>query len=417
MDPVAQIKKLGWDWRSDGMGLGLGPGVVLSVQVDNRTMRAFVPLSRVFLAFDEQLQAVGCVGCASVGEPFSVGGFFSFVKKAAKSIGKAAASVVPKAIRNAASTVVNTAAHFGGAALNLVNKIPVLGTITKAASSLALLPANAASQLLQGKRIDHIALDQFKSALGSVKTLAPYVQTVLTFVPGVGTGLSAGIGGALALASGQNITDALMSAAKSALPGGPISAAAFSVASDAMQGKPLTTIALDAIPGVSPSAKSALIQGLAAARDLAAGKNVSQLLIDNALHQLPPAAQKAVQIGVALGHAKNLQQAAGAAVNGAAQLAAHSQAGQHAAQLFAQGVRTAPVLQAMNNGRAAQNALATVVAHAQAGHQQAQKVVSALQMFRNAPQAPRAPAVPANVAHLVRSLQHLGPQSFFPRFA
>ena len=51
MDEIAQIQRLGWDWRSDGLGIGLGPGVVLSVQINGRTLRAFVPLSHVWLAF------------------------------------------------------------------------------------------------------------------------------------------------------------------------------------------------------------------------------------------------------------------------------------------------------------------------------------------------------------------------------
>ena len=80
MDEIAQIKRLGWDWRSDGVGMGLGPGVLLSIVVGDRTLRAFVPLSHVWLAFDKELQSVGCVGSAWVGAPFSVGGFFSFVK-------------------------------------------------------------------------------------------------------------------------------------------------------------------------------------------------------------------------------------------------------------------------------------------------------------------------------------------------
>lgn len=388
MDGVAQIQRLGWDWRSDGLGMGLGPGVLLSVVVNGQTMRAFVPLSHVWLAFDQELQKVGCVGSMWVGEPFSVGGFFSFVKKAVRGIGKVAKAVVPKAIQKAASSVINTAKHYGSAVLHAVNKIPILGTITGAATSLALLPTVAASQLVQGKRIDRIAIGQFKSALGSVKTLAPYVQTVISFVPGVGQGLSAGIGGALALASGQSINDALIAAAKAALPGGPIAAAAFSIASDAMQGKPISSIAIDALPGVSAQAKSALIQGLGAAKALASGQPVSQVLIDNALHQLPAAAQKAVQIGAALGHAKNLQQAAGAAVQGAAQLATTAAHGSAAAAQFVRGVRTPQVMNALTTAAHSQQALSQIVRQAQAGHPQAAHIVNALQMFRGAPPAP-----------------------------
>src|SRR5690606_20877823 len=101
--------------------------------------------------------------------------------------------------------------------------------------------------------------------------------------------------------------------------------AAFGVAADVVQGKPLTAAAVNALP-IDPAARSALIQGVTAARDLAAGKKVSQVVLDRALQNLPPEVQRAVQVGVALGQAKNLQSGAAAAVQGAAQLAAtHSQ--------------------------------------------------------------------------------------------
>lgn len=196
-------------------------------------------------------------------------------------------------------------------AIAKASHIPVVDSIAHAAEALTLLPANAALQLAKGKRLDTVALGQLKAVVSSISTLAPYVQTVLSVVPGVGTGISAGIGGALALAHGHSITAAMLEAVKSALPGGPLARSAFSVASDAMQGKPISQMAIDAIPGVPPAAKQALLQGLSAARDIARGKAVSEVALDAALHQLPAAAQRAVQIGVAMGHAKTLQQGMG----------------------------------------------------------------------------------------------------------
>ena len=393
-DPIAVIQRLGWDWRQDGLGLGLGPGVVLTVRVSGRNLRTFVPLAHVFAAFDQELEAVGCATMASVGAPYSVGGLFSSISHAFSSVTKA---IVPKVIRNAASSVVNVAKSAGNAALHAVNKIPVIGTVAHAAESLALLPAQAAQQLVAGKRIDQIALGQFKGALGAAKEVAPYVATVVSFVPGVGTGIAAGIGAATALAQGKSISDAMMAAAKNAIPGGPAAKAAFSVASDAMQGKRIDTIAIDAIgSAISPSAKQALVTGLNAAKDLAAGKPVSQVVIDNAIAQLPPAYQKAVQVGVAMGHAKNLQGAAGAAVQGAAQLAGAAAQGAVAQQHFAAGLRTPQVMQALHTAQVAHNTLAEIVAHAQQGHPQANNIVNALKLL------PRPPALPAHMPTLFR---------------
>lgn len=376
-DEIALIQRLGWDWRDDGVGLGLGPGVLLSVVVQGRTLRAFVPLAHVVLAFDNELQKVGCVGMAWVGGPLSVGGFFSSITHAVSSVAKA---VVPKVVQKAAASVVNTVKSTAGQ----IAKVPLFGSVLKAASSLALLPASSAQALLDGRRIDRVAVDTFKGALSSAQTLAPYVQTVISFVPGIGQGISAGIGGGLALAQGQTITEAMLAAAKGAIPGGPLVQAAFSVASDAMQGKPLSQIAINALP-VSPQAKQALMQGLQAARDIAAGRNVATTVLDNALRALPPQYQKAVQVGVALGHAKNLQQAASAAVQGAAHLATASAQGQAAAQALAAGARAPSLLQMVHKAQAAQGAVAQIVQQAQQGHPQAANIVKALQLFK-APQ-------------------------------
>lgn len=395
MDAVRLIKRLGWDWREDGLGMGLGPGVVLNVDMGGgQILRAFVPLSHVWLSFDQELQSVGCVGTAWVGAPYSVGGFFSSITHAVKSVAKAATSVVPAAVKNAATSVINTAKNAGAAALNAVNSVPILGTLTKASAALALLPAGAAQQILQGKRLDQVALDRFKTAVSSAQALAPFVQTVVSFVPGIGQGVSAGIGGGLALAQGQSITEAMIAAAKAAVPGGPLAQAALSVAADAMQGKPLNTILVNALP-ISQQAKNAIIAGVGAAKDLAAGKQVFPALLDAATKSLPPEMEKGLQIGIALGHAKNLQQAAGAAVQGAQHLVSASNAGAAAAQAFAQGVRTPAVLSALNTARTAQNTLATIVSQAQQGHPQAASIVNAVQMLKGpAPTALRAPTAP-----------------------
>jgi len=381
MDAVQSLQRLGWEWRPDGAGTGAGPGVQFTIQVSGRSQRVFVPLSRVWVIFDQELQRVGCVGSAQVGAPFSVGGFFSFVKKAASSVVKgvknAANKVVPKAIRRAAGKVVSVAKKAVSSVAHAIKKIPVLGTIAGAAASLALLPAVATSQLLQGRRIDHIAIDQFKRTVAGVKTLAPYVQTVISFVPGVGTGISAGLGGALALAEGQSITQAVEAAVKSSIPGGPAAQAAFSVASGVMQGKPIDQIAINALP-IGNAEKDLLKRGLTVAKDLAAGKRVDQVLLDQAIKQLPPALQKAVQVGTAIGHAKNLQSALGAAAHGAQQLAGDYAKGLPAAKAFAAGNRSPAVLAALHKAQASKDALAKIVTKAKQGHPQANHIVRAL---------------------------------------
>jgi hypothetical protein len=135
---------------------------------------------------------------------------------------------------------------------------------------------------------------------------------VVSVVPGLGTGLSAAIGGALALASGARIDQAMLAAARSALPGGALAQAAFDVALAAAQGKPVEAVLLNALP-VSPAAKDALVRGAKAARQLAEGKSIDKVLVANALDLLPPQARAAAQVGVALAQGQALQAVAGAA--------------------------------------------------------------------------------------------------------
>jgi hypothetical protein len=126
-----------------------------------------------------------------------------------------------------------------------------------------------------------------------------------------------------------------------------------------------------------------LLRGLAAAKDLAAGKRIDTAILDQAVKGLPPQLRKAVQIGTAIGHAKNLQGALGAAAQGAAKLAGDYAAGTQAARAFANGVRSPAVVNALHRAQASKVALSQIVSQAQQGHPQATKIVRALQSARH----------------------------------
>ncbi len=190
----------------------------------------------------------------------------------------------------------------------IAKHIPLVRDVHSAVTNLQKLPLTAARDVLSGKRLDRVAVGQFKSALASAKTIAPYAQTVIALVPGVGAGLAGAIGAGLALAEGKSITDALIAAARGALPGGALAAAAFDVAAAVAQGKPIEQAALAALP-IDDKAKRLLVEGAKAARGLASGKRVDAVLLDTALKALPAAAGKAAQVGIALGAGKALQAA------------------------------------------------------------------------------------------------------------
>lgn len=239
-------------------------------------------------------------------DPYSedTSGFFSSIAKGIAKVAKVAATPITAPV-NLTSKV--------------LGKVPVIGGVVKAVNRVALMPITATQQVLEGGRIDKVVLNNLKQTLKDIKTVGPWAQTVLSFVPGVGTGMAAAIGAGLALAEGQSISQAMVSAVKGSLPGGAASQAAFSVAESAIQGKPIDQIALSALP-IPDQQKKLLAQGLAAAKDIAAGKNVASSIADRAIQSLPPQYAKAVQIGLAVGRAKSLQGALKAGASGAVSL-------------------------------------------------------------------------------------------------
>jgi hypothetical protein len=152
-----KLKSLGWDWHDNGV-------VIWAMMDDGRRRAIFVPIRRVWVQFEDALQAVGCpdagsVGCIgpraiAVGYPgqLSVGGLFDFVKKAVSKAGSVAKRLVPKAIQKAASRVVATAKRYGGAAIRgaqAIGRSPVFrGAVIAASFAVpALAPAAAALEI------------------------------------------------------------------------------------------------------------------------------------------------------------------------------------------------------------------------------------------------------------------------------
>lgn len=71
MDPLTYLKRLGWQWREDG--------VVIKVATSAGERSVFIPLSNVWITFDREMSAVGCPLPAAVGAHYSVGGLFAAI--------------------------------------------------------------------------------------------------------------------------------------------------------------------------------------------------------------------------------------------------------------------------------------------------------------------------------------------------
>ncbi len=132
----------------------------------------------------------------------------------------------------------------------------------------------------RGENIAKAAQKAFQAGIGDVRKSLQFAAMVAPFVPGIGTGVAAALGAANALAAGQPITDALIAAARNAVPGSAIAQFAFD-----------------------------------AAMNLAKGKKIGEALLDSARSRLPggPAAQAAFDAALALAKGKNIQDAAFAA--------------------------------------------------------------------------------------------------------
>ena len=188
----------------------------------------------------------------------------------------------------------------------IARQIPVVRDIHGAIQSIKNIPLDTAARVVRGDRLDRVAIGAFRQAVKSARTLAPYVQTVLATVPGLGTGLSGAIGASLALAQGLPITEVVLAAVRGSIPGGALAQAAFDVTAGLVQGKSLDQVALAALP-VDASTKQALGRVAQAAKSLADGKRVDEVALSQLMQQLPPDARKAAQIATALTTAQRAQ--------------------------------------------------------------------------------------------------------------
>jgi hypothetical protein len=165
-----------------------------------------------------------------------------------------------------------------------------LSTITHIVAAPATFFWDTANAIADGKRIDDALIGGLKAQADAWKQAAPFIQAGLSFVPGIGQGVSAAIGAGLALAEGKKITDALIDSVKGALPGGPLVGQTFDAAAkigvDLAQGRNIGDAALEQLRNQVPGGelgKLAFDSGLA----LAHGKKLQDIGMAAAEHYLP----------------------------------------------------------------------------------------------------------------------------------
>jgi hypothetical protein len=228
---------------------------------------------------------------------------------------------------------VNAAGHAVGAAVDAVSSvtgiigkgiaaIPVVGDPLSHVYAFATEPLTFADDIAHGKNIDQAALDSLKRDLTHVKAVAPYAQTVISFVPGIGPEVSGAIAVGLALANGQTIDEALIEGVRGALPGGPLAKAAFDATHAVISGKRVDQVAFAALP-INDRAKGLIQRGVDAAQKIASGERLDKValknadaLIDQGLNEAGLSASEkdvmriAIKSGIAVAQGQKLQEIA-----------------------------------------------------------------------------------------------------------
>ena len=271
----------------------------------------------LFRASDDELeQFLGSLIHKATRAVSDVGKVVGSAAKAAGKVVNTVTSIVPQSVLTAplSFTPIGMAVKAGiGAVSAAANGKNVF---QGAFRSLAADPAtrffvDTAAGAARGENILKAAQKAAQAGIGDLRESLRFAAMVAPFVPGIGTGVAAALGAANALASGQPITEAVIAAARNAIPGGAIAQTAFDMATNLAKGKNIAQSLLEAarnrIPG-GPAAQAAFDAGMALAR----GKSLQDAAFAAAGRVLPksPYAADALSFVRNVASGKNIQQAA-----------------------------------------------------------------------------------------------------------
>lgn len=211
----------------------------------------------------------------------------------------------------AVSTVTSNAADGVAMVTNAVAEIPLVGPALHGVLLIASGPFTFTDQVVKGERLDRALINDLKDKIAGVREVAPYAQTVISFVPGIGQGAAAAIGAGLALAQGKSIDEAIVAGVRGSLPGGAAAQAALDLTYAAATGQNIvdaagkTAVRTLGLPDQAAQAFNVVYRA-------AKGENIPLAVLDQARSYLPndPNVRKAFDVGLALAHGKRLQDAA-----------------------------------------------------------------------------------------------------------
>ena len=260
-----------------------------------------------------------------------LGGLARSVRRAAKDVGRAAQRVSKTVGRTATQisrivplsqvadlasrmTPLGTVARvaWGGLSAGLKGQNVLHGAVRSTFSGpVNRLVFDAGLAVGRGQNIARAMRQAAQAGISDVRERLRFAEMVAPFVPGLGSGVAAALGAANALAAGRPITEALIAAARSALPGGAITQTGFDVAMNLARGKNLSEAALSAararLPG-GPAARAAFDAAVA----LGKGKRLQDAAFSAAGRALPasPYAADALSFARRVAAGENMQTAA-----------------------------------------------------------------------------------------------------------
>lgn len=282
---------------------------------------------RLYLGADGQpyFHRPGMLGWA----PMPVGVGFNFFKDVCCDSGSAASKAVSTIASpvKAAGRVVNSAlgGTFVGSAVraagrvtqsgldtlnkaaksvgNDISKIPVVGGALSAVYDVATdpvtLPLVAADDIVHGDSVSQTLADSIHHEVAKFKAAAPYIESVVALVPGIGGMCASCIAVGVGVAEGQPIDQILVEAAAAQIPGGAIVVAGYLAAKTILSGKarPISwdTIAIGALQGIAtqggvaipPEALSTLRAAAKFGSDIANGKSPKEAGLDSIIASIP----------------------------------------------------------------------------------------------------------------------------------
>jgi N-acetyl-anhydromuramyl-L-alanine amidase AmpD/peptidoglycan hydrolase-like protein with peptidoglycan-binding domain len=240
------------------------------------------------------------------GGEFFLGGIRRAVSRAAEGVRQTVArgaGAVSGTVARGASAVSGVARTLAPAA-SLARRFIAVDPLTRAAVATGVAA-------LRGENLVRAARRAAQAGIRDLREQLRYAQMVAPFVPGVGTGVAAALGAANALAAGRPITEAVIAAARNALPGGAIAQMGFDMALNLARGRSVSQAALEAararLPG-GAAARAAFDSAVALSR----GKRIQDAAYAAAGRALPssPYAADALSFVRSVAAGRNIQTAA-----------------------------------------------------------------------------------------------------------